>query len=171
MRLFVQSGWRQPDLSTLNACQMFLHAFLLSNIVDGSGKGIITSCWDHPQPLDSPYIWPRMHPPPTVSWGLWHTALTNSLHLGRNQHLALLLSKWFAQNSLSGWYYHPGTNSLWRYGHHQWIRHGGIPQHTRQCSFHNQGESFPPPPIADLHKATMAHCGRKIILTGSEECK
>jgi len=170
MRLFVQEGWKQPDLNHLNQCWMFLQVFLLSDMVEGSGRRIIQSCWDHPQPIDSPFIWPRMHDPPRGAWNLWRSALTQSLRLGRNQQLALPLGNWFAENNPAGWYYHPETNALWSCGQSQWTRYGGIPQRTRQRSFHGQGELSPPPKLAELHKATTSRRGSTILLTGSAKC-
>jgi len=38
MRLFVHTGWQQPNLHMLNHCRMFLRVFLLSDIVTGSGE-------------------------------------------------------------------------------------------------------------------------------------
>jgi len=54
MRLFIDSGQRQPHLKLLNECQMFLQAFYLSDIVDATGSRIQGSCWEvqHPCSLE-----------------------------------------------------------------------------------------------------------------------
>jgi len=41
MRLFVQTGWKLLELTTLNQCRMFLQVFLLSDIVVGLGNYIL----------------------------------------------------------------------------------------------------------------------------------
>jgi len=70
-----------------------------------------------------------------------------------------------------GWYYHTNTNSLWLKTPTQWIRLRGIPQHTRQHSFHGHGEVAHPAPMNEVRKATTATCGQKVILTGFDVCK
>jgi len=121
MRLFVQNGWKQPDLHILDSCRMFLQAFLLSDIVDGSGRGILSLFWDRPHPLDSSYTWPRTPVPSQAAWRLWQRALATSLNVGRNQKLAVPLGKWFAEAKQLGWYYHLPTNSLWFREQAQWF--------------------------------------------------
>jgi len=84
MKLFVQHGWKQPELHTLNQCRMFLQAFLVSDIISGSGNTITPEYWDRPIPCTSNRAWPRSHAPPKSAWALWKTALTSALHLGQN---------------------------------------------------------------------------------------
>jgi len=91
MRLFVQKGWQQPDLNTLNHCRMFLKVFLLSDIVDGFGAVISPAFWDRPSPAESVYNWPQTTLPSQSAWSLWRAALTLVLHLGCNQCLAIPL--------------------------------------------------------------------------------
>jgi len=122
MHLFVQSGWKQLELQILNQCRMFLKVFLLSKIVKGTGTYIASQFWDCPHPADSPYLsWPRTPTPAGSSWKLWQQVLSTSLHLGRNQRLALSLGMWYAQMQPNSWYYHPDTNSLWLRTLTQWL--------------------------------------------------
>jgi len=145
MRLFVNYGIKQPELYTLNLCRMFLKVFLVSDITSSSGDVILPSFWDRPTPAHSELQWPNTFPPPNQAWLQWRRALTDVLHLGRHQRLALPLGQWSVQTSPQGWYYHPSTNSLWEVGDSKWIRHGGIPQRTRQRLFHQKGEHMTPP--------------------------
>jgi len=55
-----------------------------------------------------------------------------SLHLGRNQWLALPLGRWHAQHQPCGWFYHQTTNSLWEASMTQWVQHGSHAQCTQQ---------------------------------------
>jgi len=121
MHLFIQDGWKQPVLQTLNQCHMYLKVFWLSDIVIGSSKSIAQQFWDRPHLADSPFSWPKTMLPSPQAWSSWHQALTSALHLGRNQRLAIPLEHWFIQSQPSGWYYHPPTNSLWEVQVHQWI--------------------------------------------------
>ncbi len=171
MRLFIRSGWRQPELYTLNQCRMFLRVFLLSDIVDGSGNTISTQFWDRPHPADSTFIWPVTPHPTSSSWELWRAALSKSLNLGRHHRLALPLGRWHAQHHPTGWFYHVSTHSLWRVTSLQWARHGGIPQRTRQHHFHSHGEIFEPPPMLELYKATVTTVGARLIMTGYQSCE
>jgi len=109
MQLFVQTGWKQPELQMLNQCRMHLKVFHVSI---GSRKSIVAQYWDQTQPAESTMEWPQKSRPSAKSWTTWHQALTSVLHLGRNQSLALPLSKWHIQMTPQGWYYHPSTNSL-----------------------------------------------------------
>ncbi len=128
MKLFVQHGWKQPELHMLNQCRMFLQAFLVSDIVSGSGDTITPEYWDRPIPHTSDRAWPRSHAPPKSAWALWKMALTLALHLGRNQRLALPLGRWQEQLQLNWWYYHLMTNSLREVSKTQWVCHGGLAQ-------------------------------------------
>jgi len=48
MHLFLQNGWKQPALQTLNQCHMYLKVFCLSDIITGSGESIAQQFWAHP---------------------------------------------------------------------------------------------------------------------------
>ncbi len=91
MHLFLQNGWKQPVLQTLNQCRMYLKVFQLSDIITGSGESIAQQFWAHPHLADSPIEWPEMMAPTSMAWNLWHQALTSALHLGQNQRLAIPL--------------------------------------------------------------------------------
>jgi len=94
MRLFVQTGWKPPELTTLNHCRMFLQVFLLSDIVIGLGNSIPAQFWDQFTPLESTFDWPQTNKPSPNAGILWHKALTAALHLRCNQWLALPLGRW-----------------------------------------------------------------------------
>jgi len=130
MHLFVQNGIKQPKLHTFNLCRVFLRVFLISDIVSGSGEFILPLFWDCPTLANSELQWPCSITPTKQAWLQWQITLTSVLHLGCHQHLALPLGPWLAQINPQGWFYHPGTNSLWEARNAQWIRHGGIPQQT-----------------------------------------
>jgi len=101
MRLFVQTGWKPPKFMSLNHCRMFLHVFLLSDIVVGLGNYIPTQFWDQFMLLESTFDWPHTTKPSLNAGILWHTALTAALHLRCNQWLALPLGRWYAESSPS----------------------------------------------------------------------
>jgi len=122
MQLFAKNGWKQPALQVLNHCRMYLQVFLILDIVMGTGSFIAAQFWDRLQPAQSQFRWPKTNPPPISSWTLWREALMTTLHLGRNQKLAVPLGKWLAQSHPNGWYYHLPTNSLWESFDSQWQR-------------------------------------------------
>jgi len=82
MQLFVQNGWKQPELFTLNQCRMYLKIFLLSNIIIRSGVSIAAQFWDQLQPAESTLRWPQTNLPAPPAWNTWRQALTTALHLG-----------------------------------------------------------------------------------------
>jgi len=171
MHLFVQNGWKTPGLQVLNQCQMYLKVFRLSDIVSGSGNTIVQQFWLNPAPMDTTITWPKTMPPTPTAWNMWRQALSEALHLGRNQRLAIPLGRWFAQLMPSGWYFQPSTTSIWEVQGTQWLRHGSMPHRTRQSWFHADGELSSPPPINSLAKATITKIGQKLVLTGYKECE
>ncbi len=166
-----QNGWKQPELTALNHCWMYLKVFLLLDIVLGSRAEIVPQFWDWLKPVDSHLDWPHTTKPTSHSWYLWKTALMDALHLGRNQQLSTPLGKWIAQCSSEGWYLHQVTNSLWEAQQSQWVHHGSILQCTCQVWFHSQGNITQPPPLHQLEKATTICNGQTITLMGSAVCK
>jgi len=157
MHLFIQNGWKQPGLQTLNQCQMYLKVFQISDIVTGLGNSIAQQFWLHPHLADSVIQWPTMPTPTPTAWHLWRQALTSALNLGHNQRLAIPLGWWFAQTQPNGWYFQPSTISLWEAQGTQWLWHGSIPHQTRQISFHIKGAVMIPPSLSTLEKATISY--------------
>jgi len=100
MQLFIQHGWKQPKLKIPNQCRMYLKVFLLSDIVLSSGITISAQFCKQFHLANSPFDWPRTPIPTLHSWYVWKKALTEVLHLGRNQGLSIPLGKWSTQTSL-----------------------------------------------------------------------
>jgi len=171
MRLFLQSGIKQPTLQWLNQCCMYLRVFLLSDIVSGTGECLLLQFWEHQRLVDTHLDWPTTPPPSPQSWNMWKQALTQVLHLGRHQRLAIPLGRWYMNSSAHGWFYHRQTNSLWQNDETLWQRHGGIPQRMWQQGFHRIGDEDTPPPLTKLEKATTMLIGQKLVLTSSSPCE
>jgi len=106
MRLFLQHGFcTAMELSILNRCRIFLHAFWLSDICNGSGERIKAHVWTHPQPLNSPWKWPRAIIPSLGDWRVWQSALTKCLHLSKNLYLSHPMGTWKFPSAPSGWFF------------------------------------------------------------------
>jgi len=165
MHLFIQSGLKQPMLTVVNQCQIYLWVFLLSDIVLGLGEHILPQFWDHYHPAELPFDWPNTPQPSQSTWNTWRQVLTQALHLGRHQWLALPLGRWFQPTS-HGWFYHHSTNSLWHVDSALWHWHSGIPQCTCQQGFHSTGQADTPPSIEELKQATVSKFSQKLVLTG-----
>jgi len=170
MWLFIQSGLKQPELMMVNHYRMHLQVFLLSDIVLGSGEHILPQFWEHTHPADSSFDWPTTPQPSQAAWNTWRQALTQALHLGRQQRLALPLGKWL-QFTSHGWLYHQSTNSLWHTDSTAWHQHGGIPQCTCQQAFHLTGQTDTPPAMEELEQATILRSGQKLVLTRCSPCE
>jgi len=137
MQLFIKSGLKQPMLQVVNNCCLYLCVFLLSDIMSGSGDQILSQFWDQYSPATSSLEWPYTLKPSPQAWHAWNQVLTQALHLGQHQRLALPLGQWLTPSTSStGWFYHHCTNSLWHGDNTKWQQHGGIPQCTRQQGFH-----------------------------------
>jgi len=85
MKIFIQQGVIDQELSILNRCRMFLHVIFLSDISTGDGRAINSQYWEGNMLCDSPYQWPRMERPTTHEWRRWKQHLTVALSLGRHK--------------------------------------------------------------------------------------
>jgi len=113
IRLFLQHGFHTTtDLSILNRCWMFLHAFWLSDICNGSGERIEAHVWTHPQPLNSPWNWPRAIIPLLGDWQVWQSTLTKCLQLSKNLYLLHPMGVWKFPSAPSGWFFEPNLDHL-----------------------------------------------------------
>jgi len=69
MRLFLQHGYHKPEvLLSLNCCQMYLHAFLLSDLCIGTGNLIDHGLWESHVPCHSNWHWPKSIPSLKDNW-------------------------------------------------------------------------------------------------------
>jgi len=89
MHPITQVGICSADmLISLNSCHMFLKAFWLSDICNGSGDTLNQVIWPSHQPIHSFWQWPLTPSPTAVAWSLWQWVLMESLHLSQSQKLA-----------------------------------------------------------------------------------
>jgi len=129
MRLFLQQGFQDKDtLLSLNCCRMYLHAFWVLDLCNGTGNSLVSgSEEDHP-PLQTPWQWPKAIAPSQSDWHTWRIALTASLHLSQDKRLANPLGPWLQAPTYPGWYYEPDTDCLWCVDGTQWTFFIPLPQ-------------------------------------------
>jgi len=132
MRLFLTHGFQTAnELSILNQCQVYLHAFWLSDICNGLGECIEAHVWTHLQPVHSPWIWPQAITPSTGDWRVWQSALSKCLNLSKNLYLNHSLGHWKPISIPSGWFFKQKSDRLWLVQDSRWFLHGFVPSHMR----------------------------------------
>jgi hypothetical protein len=88
MAEFKNSNASLDELISLNRCRLFLRAFHLSDIVDGSGCYILDDAWLG-QPKHNAHCintWPNQGPPTRTDWVLWQ-CMVKRCFLGRGMKL------------------------------------------------------------------------------------
>jgi len=81
LRLFLQHGFRQPQLGALHRCRMFLQVLRVSNICTGNGDQLITGNWRNYSPQTSDYRWPKAVKPSPTDWNTWELAISRALNV------------------------------------------------------------------------------------------
>jgi len=66
--LFLQNRYCTKELRVLNQCHMYLHAFWLLDLCNGSGTEIHDSAWTSEGICDSPWCWPVSAQPSAGEW-------------------------------------------------------------------------------------------------------
>jgi len=131
MRLFLQQGFHDMDtLLLLNCCRMYLHAFWVLDLCNGTGDSLVSRSEEDHTPLQTPWQWPKAIAPSQLDWHTWQIALTASLHFSQDKRLANSLGPWLQAPTYPGWYYEPDTDRLWRIDSTQWTFFIPLPQHT-----------------------------------------
>jgi len=111
MRLFLQHSFCEPDtLISLNRCQMYLHAFWVSDLCTGSGDSTPYRSGEDHILCNSPWQWPKMIKPSPSNWRNRQLALTASLHLSQDKCLVHPLCPWLITPTHPRWYFEPNTD-------------------------------------------------------------
>jgi hypothetical protein len=101
-------------LDHINKCQLYLRAFLLSDITDGSGKYILQEAWQgNPLNLHRVESWPDQGKPSPTMWQTWRSHLAKKF-LSRGRRLRHSLGHWKHFDTTWPWYISLSDNRLYK---------------------------------------------------------
>ena len=140
MAEFKNSNASLDELISLNRCRLFLRAFHLSDIVDGSGSYILDDAWlgrpnHNAHRIDT---WPNQGPLTKNDWVLWQ-CMVKRCFLGRGMKLQSPLGPWLSLDHRWPWYYSTYDECLYQLKEQGWLRYPKIIQHSNRLLFHSQG--------------------------------
>lgn len=165
MQIFVESGANKEELLALNRCRLYLQAYFLSDLVDGSGSYLLDDAWhghlqEVPHKTDS---WPKQGKPPMKDWLIWQFFLKRCF-LGRGRKFKNTLGSWTQMDENWPWYYSPLENNLYKCSSQGWISFPGIVKRSGRPCFSTKG--VPTKLVPTLHRATVYKKGDRFICSG-----
>ena len=99
MRILIDSKTlTTKELQTANKCRMFLHIFLLSDMMTGNGLEISYNTWNGIADYinrSSSITWPNIAEPSSSMWETWREILTKTLCTIQVKKLDKPLAKWY----------------------------------------------------------------------------
>jgi hypothetical protein len=97
MAILMDLGLMREQLAGLNRCRLFLKAFWLSDIVDGTGNFLRDEAWiGQPINLHRESSWPRQGKPGPKDWVWWRSFLSKGI-LSRGRRLKYSLGLWHTE--------------------------------------------------------------------------
>jgi hypothetical protein len=168
MPLFQEKVESIEDLSALNRCCLFLHAYHISDLTDGSGKVITNDAWtgicfQHKHRAES---WPQQANPTRNDWNIWKKYV-KLCFLHRGMRLRSPLGKWHDSKYCWVWFFSPTEEGLYYVKDTLKLQHGRIPVRTTRLQFFSTGE--PCDTIPQLYPATVYKKGNNLVLSGYGE--
>ena len=156
--LFFAVGYRGGELRRLNRCKMFLKINTLADATTADGRKIEPDVLAG-KPLDrnSPFDWPRVHPPSHRDWEFWRAALKQAVSSPHsdNHRLTLPLGKWKQPtDDLWNWWFSQSEDRLYHRVEGIWEFWTHRPElGRRQFALSTQTVLNPPP---DLLRASVS---------------
>ncbi len=171
MRAFASLPLSIDQMCSLNRCRLFLHAYWLSDIVDGYGRHITDDAWldawlgrsTQPEKATS---WPRQGHPSQADWIQWRQAISLCFIL-RGRRLKHPLGYWLTTSS-NQWYFNPSDNSLYQHSNLVTLRYPMVPWPSGRPCFSRQGCPSALPP--NLPKAVLYRQGEYLCLNVYAAC-
>jgi hypothetical protein len=107
-------------LDQINKCWLYLRAFFLSDITDGSGKYILQEAWQgNPLNLHRVESWPNQGEPSPTMWQTWRSHLAKKI-LSRGRRLCHPLGHWKNFDNTWLWYISLSDNRLYKHSETGW---------------------------------------------------
>jgi len=164
MTVFYQQDIQSDILEQLNKCWLFLKAFFLSDLTDGSGSYLLDEAWKgEPLNLHRMESWPQQGKPPPGMWDTWRVHLMKYF-LQQGRRLKTNLGVWKEWDPLWPRYFSPKDNSLFKFDHGKWTSFGIVQDRQVRPIFSTQGAASTKPLL--LHRATVIQTDKILMLTG-----
>jgi hypothetical protein len=164
MKVFVDEGLSKEELNQLNKCRLFLRAFQLSDIADGSGLCITDDAWQgRANDMFHKLTWRLQGNPTRNAWDIWRRMLKKCF-LGRGLRLKNPLGMWNSFDTTWPWYYAPSTNNLYLLSDNKYVSFPCINNRNPNPVFSTKGQVDCLPKI--ILRATVYKKGDKLICTG-----
>jgi hypothetical protein len=115
------------ELLSINKCRLYLRAWFLSDITDGSGVYVLQEAWNgdtQSHPLREK-LWPNQGKPTKAHWHIWQQALQGAF-LGRGRKLRVPLGPWTISEEEWEWFYSTKDGQLYRCTNTDWLKHSII---------------------------------------------
>jgi hypothetical protein len=153
------------ELVAVNRCRLFLKAFFLSDIVNGSGTEILPAAWNGeriicPQRSEN---WPNQSRPPPSAWAIWKFYLRKRF-LGRGLRLKSPMGPWVKWDQDWPWYFCPEASAIFHHDRGLWTRHPAVQLHSVRPSFSLEGVEVPPP--VNIFRATVESSRNYLVCLG-----
>ena len=136
---FIQQGYRNSQLQTLNTCRKYLQVITLGDITGADGTCILPLIKQGRRSLTSTsnYTWPFQPMPPPAAWKLWRQAIRRTFEFQGSVKAHLHSSRWASHPPRKfHWYFNTNMNYLFkRSNDSKWqlyrpcIRRGRQPRH------------------------------------------
>jgi hypothetical protein len=113
MNSFISLGANREGLLTLNRCHLYLQAYFISDLIDGSGEYSLDDAWNG-QPQSVPFkedSWPKQGNPPKKDWIIWQS-FSKQCFLSRGRRLKTPLGPWRQLDEKWPWYFSPYVQEI-----------------------------------------------------------
>jgi hypothetical protein len=136
MPLFQERIVSMEDLIALNRCQLFLHAYYISDLTNGPGKVLTYDAWSGTcfQHKHRSTSWPQQANPTRNDWNLWKKYVKLCL-LHRGMNMRCPLGKWNQLIKDWSWFFSPEEECLYYVQDTIQLRHCRIPLRTSRLQF------------------------------------
>jgi hypothetical protein len=165
MELFPANQVPTSELLSINRCRLYLQAFFISDIADGSGTYIMEDAW-HGRKIDTVFknkLWPQQGNPKRSDWSIWREKLKLQL-LVRGLRLKSNLGDWFGFNSNWPWYFSPADGNLYHFSDTGWQSFPPVNARKIKPVFSGAGRSVNQTPR--LCRATVYSKGSQWVCSG-----
>ncbi len=165
MEVFLAHSLPIDTLAALIRCRLFLQAFFISDIADGSGMFITEDAWNGRNNgiAFKNESWPHQGCPTRADWSAWRENVKKYI-LGRGRQLRVTLGSWLAFDPHWPWYFAPSDGRLYKLSDQGWHSYNPINNRAINSIFSGEGHRTLQVPV--LSRATVYQRGSNWVCSG-----
>jgi hypothetical protein len=164
MQLILVVQPSQLELVCINKCWLYLRAYYVSDISDGSGTQMNDDAWVGKRSATTrAHSWPSQGQPTRLDWETWRKFLRLAL-LSRGRRLKTPLGPWIRVDRSQPWFLDPQFDRLYQQIGDTWFFHPRLPRQSGRPLYSATGTPCNPP--AHYHSAQVYLRGNAIICNG-----